>query len=84
MNVQKIFDALHEDTDNSALGIICYELESQGYEVMIDELNVSAEGFFNGDHVDLEEKRESLKFSLLKDGGWDKKFWINFSNSTIS
>lgn len=78
MNIQKIFDVLQEDMDNSALGIICQELESQGYEVMIDNQNVTSEGFFNGDHVDLEEKMQPLKISLLKEGGLDQEFSIEF------
>ena len=36
MNVQRIFDTLHEDQDSTALGIICGELEEQGYKVQID------------------------------------------------
>ncbi len=33
MNVQRIFDMLQEDQNNTALGIICAELEKQGYKV---------------------------------------------------
>jgi hypothetical protein len=44
MNVQMIFQALNGDQDNSALGIICRELKSQGYTVMIDGVKVTSEG----------------------------------------
>jgi hypothetical protein len=45
---------------------------------MIDEKNVSSEGFFNGDHVDLEEKLEPLKISLLKNGELEQEFLVEF------
>ena len=46
MNIQKIFDALHEDEMNSALGIICAELENQGYDVTIEDIKITAEEIF--------------------------------------
>ena len=42
MNVQKIFDRLHEDKKDSELGIICGELEEQGYKVALDGREVTS------------------------------------------
>ena len=64
MNVQKIFEALAEDSQNSALGIICGELEDQGYAVKIDGVPVSSAGFYNGKHSEIEKKLGDLEFFL--------------------
>ncbi len=42
MNIEKIFSALAEDEMNSALGIICSELESQGYKIEIEGIEVTS------------------------------------------
>jgi hypothetical protein len=80
MNIQKIFDALDEDQDNSALGIICRELEAQGYNVKIAEANrpVTAEGFFGGKHADVEDRIGPLNISLMKKGVLVQNFCIEF------
>ena len=79
MNVQKIFEALEEDSQNSALGIICGELEAQGYEVSINRRKVKSEGFFEGEYADLEEQLNDLIFSLSKQGTIEQRFAINFT-----
>ncbi len=48
MNVQKIFDMLREDQDNTSLGIICAELEEQGYKFRIDGKDVNSAEIFDG------------------------------------
>ncbi len=78
MNVQKIFDRLHEDKKNSELGIICGELEEQGYEVHIDDREVTSAGIFDGDHEDLEDKMGPLNVSLYKGGSLEQEFTLEF------
>ena len=78
MNVQKIFDMLHEDQDNTALGIICGELEEQGYNVQIDGRKVNSAEIFDGDHKDLEDKLGPLNVSLYKDGSLEQEFTLEF------
>jgi hypothetical protein len=65
MNVQKIFQALNEDEENSALGIICGELEKQGYIVAIDGVQVTSAGFFNGEHKEIENRIGPLDIRLM-------------------
>jgi len=78
MNVQKIFDNLDEDQYNSALGIICAELEKQGYAIIIDGNPVKAEGFFDGDYEDLQNKLEPLTFRLIRSGDVEQEFSVEF------
>ena len=78
MNVQKIFDMLQEDTDNTALGIICAELEEQGYKVMVDSREVNSVDIYDGRHKDLEDKPGPLNMSLFKDGLLEQEFSLEF------
>jgi hypothetical protein len=78
MNVQKIFDMLHEDQGNTALGIICAELEEQGYRVRIDGKDVSSAGIFDGGHKDLEDKLGPLNVALYRDGSMEQEFSLEF------
>jgi hypothetical protein len=78
MNVQKIFDALHEDQENSELSIICGELEEQGYKVRLDGRDVTSAEILDGDHVDLEDKVGPLIASLYKDGSLEQEFTLEF------
>ena len=78
MNVQKIFDALTDDQDNSAHGIICTELENQDYQVKIYGKQVTGKGFFEGEFTDIEKLTESLEISLLRDGQLDQEFIVEF------
>jgi hypothetical protein len=48
MNIQKVFEALDEDQDNSAIGIICAALERQGYKVRIERMGVALRDIFDG------------------------------------
>jgi len=79
MNVQKIFEALEEDSQNSALGIICGELEAQGYAVKIDGVPATSAGFYDGKHVEIEKKVGDLEFSLFIKGSLEQKFNIEFT-----
>ncbi len=81
MNVQKIFNALHEDQDNSALGIICAELEEQGYTVHVDDEEVNSADIFDGRNKGLEEKLGPLSVSLFKDGALEQEFTLEFVES---
>ena len=85
MNVQKIFQALNEDEQNSALGIICRELEKQGYDVSIDGVKVTSEGFFNGEHEEIEKKNGPLNVFLMKASAvqkikFEQEFCIEFTD----
>jgi len=78
MNIQKIFDALDEDSQNSGLGIICSELERQGYAVSIENTPVTSEGFFENLFPELENKLGIMTFLLHKDNELVQKFEIEF------
>jgi hypothetical protein len=78
MNVQKIFDILQEDQENSALSIICGELEEQGYKIRLDGRDVTSAEIFGGDHVDLEDKVGTLNVSLYKNGSLEQEFTLEF------
>jgi hypothetical protein len=68
MNVQKIFDVLHGDQDNTALGLIRGELEEQGYKVQIDGREVTSAEIFDGDHKDLEDTLKNLNSYIARIG----------------
>jgi len=85
MNVQKIFQALREDEDNSALGIICRELENQGYTVVIDGVRVTSEGFFDGNFEEIERKVGPLDVTLMTASATqkiklDQEFCVEFTD----
>ncbi len=65
MNVQKIFEALNEGTEKSVLGVICRELENQSYSVVVDDVPVTADEFFQGRHQDIEQKKGPFNIALL-------------------
>jgi hypothetical protein len=77
-NVQKIFDMLLEDQDNTALGIICAELEEQGYKVQIDGKDVNSAAIFDGGHKDLEDKLGPLNVALYRGGSMEQEFSLEF------
>ncbi len=78
MNVQKIFNMLREDQDSTALGIICAELEEQGYKVVIDDQDVNSADVYDGRHKDIEEKLGPLNVALYKDGSLEQEFALEF------
>lgn len=78
MNIQKIFNALQDDDDNSGLGIICNELEIQGYSVKIDNIPVKANEIFEGKHENLENKLGLLYVVLIKNAQVEQEFSIEF------
>ncbi len=78
MNAQKIFDALQEDQDNTALGIICGELEEQGYKVRIDGREVHSADIVDGRQKDLEDKPAPLDVALYRDGSLEQEFSLEF------
>ncbi len=80
MNIQKLYEALNTDEQNSALGIICGELENQGYSVAIDAIPVTSEGFFDGKHAAMEEKIGPYRFALNKNGKEEQIFTIEFTD----
>jgi hypothetical protein len=78
MNIENVFNALEEDQDNSALGIICAELETQGYSVEIDGVPVSSKRIFEGGYMELEKKLEPLAITLFRGGKVEQRFAIEF------
>ena len=78
MNVQKIFDMLQEDQDSTALGIICAELEEQGYKVLVDGKDVNSADIYDGRHKDLEDRLGTLNISLYRDGTMEQEFSLEF------
>ena len=78
MNVQKIFDMLQEDQESPALGIICAELEEQGYKLTIDGKDVNSAEIFDGGHKDLQEKLGPLDVALYRDGSMEQEFSLEF------
>lgn len=78
MNVQKIFDMLQQDKENTALGIICAELEEQNYQVRVDGREVNSADIYDGKHKDLEDKLGPLELALYKDGVLEQEFSLEF------
>jgi hypothetical protein len=78
MNVQKIFDILQEDPENTALGTLCGELEEQGYKVWVDSQEVNSQDIYYGRHKDLEDKLGPLSIALYKDGSLEQEFSLEF------
>ncbi|MCX6173986.1 MAG: hypothetical protein NTZ27_04430 [Ignavibacteriales bacterium] len=78
MNLEKIYLALSADEMNSALGIICLELESQGYGIEIEGIEVTANEIFENKLASLEEVVEPLNLKLFKSGIEEQKFSIDF------
>lgn len=78
MNIQKIFSVLEQDQMNSALGIICSELESQGYKIEVEGIQVFANEIFENKLPSLEEVAEPLNMKLFKNGEEVQKFSIDF------
>ena len=81
VNVQKIFDMLQEDQEGTALGIICAELEEQGYTVRLDGQDVNSADVYDGRHKDLEDKLGPLNMALYKDGSLEQEFSLEFVDS---
>ncbi len=78
MNVQKIFDSLHADPEDSAVGIICAELEEQGYKVQIDGIFVNSADVYDGRHKDLEDKTGPLTLALYRFDTLEQEFSVEF------
>ncbi len=78
MNVQRIFDSLHSDQENSAVGIICAELEEQGYKVQIDGNFINSADVYDGRHKDLESKAGPLTVALYRHDDMEQEFSIEF------
>lgn len=80
MNIEKIFNALEEDDMNSGIGIICSELERQGYKVKIEDIVVTAEDIFEGKAGYLEEFSDALNIEISSEIKEKQKFKIRFIN----
>ncbi len=77
MNIEKIFIALEEDNENSALGIICQQLEKQGYRVLISDKAVSSEDFFENKYPEIESLSQ-VDISLKRGETLEQEFIIEF------
>ena len=80
MNIEKVFETLEIDQMNSSLGIICSELESQGYEVEIEDIKVTSEEIFENKVPSLEEVPSALNIKLFRNGKEEQKFSITFTD----
>ncbi len=80
MNIEKIFTEIEQDQMNSALGIICSELESQGYEIEIEDIRVTSNEIFENKFPSLEEVIMPLNVKLLKNGEEEQRFSIDFKD----
>lgn len=80
MNIQKIFTALEEDADNSALGVVVAELESQGYGIAVEGRRVNAVDIFDGRHADLENRIGPLNIALYKGEAIEQEFAVEFTD----
>lgn len=78
MNIEKIFRALNIDQMNSAIGIICAELVTQGYEVEIEDIKITGDEIFQNKVPSLEEVVEPLNVKLYKNEEETQKFSIEF------
>jgi hypothetical protein len=78
MNVQKIFDMLQEDQENPPLGIICAELEEQGYKVRIDGREIDSADVYDGREKELEDKPGPLNMALYLNGALEQEFALEF------
>lgn len=78
MNIEKIFSALDEDEMNSALGIICSELESQGYRIEIEGIEITSGEVFDNKIPSLEEIPDALNVQLFMNGKAEQKFSVVF------
>ena len=78
MNIQRIFEALEEDSQNSALGIICTELEAQGYTVQMNDIPVNSERFFEGDFTDIEKDNNPVNVKIFREAKFEQTFSIEF------
>lgn len=78
MNTEKIFQALEDDSENSAHGIICQELESQGYRLKMNGIDVDSDGFFEGAYKEIEKDINPIKITLFKGGIKEQEFSIEF------
>lgn len=79
MNVERVFRALNEDDVNSALGVFCYELENQGYVLEIEGIFLKSNEIFQNKFPSLEEVIEPLNIKIYKDGIFEQKFSISFT-----
>ena len=80
MNIEKIFLALAKDSDNSALGIICQQLEEQGYKVFINGKAVSSKGFLENEYPEIESLSQ-VYVALKKRKKIEQEFIIEFIDS---
>ena len=78
MNIQRIFQALEEDSSNSALGIITAELEEQDYAVQMNGILLNSEAIFEGKYSEIERDMKPLRVSLFKQGEMEQEFSIDF------
>jgi len=78
MNIEKLFDAVLNDDMNSALGLICLELERQGYSIKIQDIEVTSEELFSGKSEYLEQYPGIYIFEIINELGDKQKFAVKF------
>ena len=80
MNIERIFDSLNKDDMNSSLGIICSELELQGYKVRINSIDVSSDEFFDNRLENLEQIANAFNIALYKNENLEQEFSLHFTD----
>ena len=60
------------------MGVICAELEEQGYSVRVDGKDVNSADIYDSRHKDLEDKLGPLDIALYKDGSLEQEFTLEF------
>lgn len=63
---------------NSALGIVCTELERQGYIIQIEDIKVTGKEIFDNKIPSLEEVTVHSKTKLSRNGKINQEFDIEF------
>lgn len=78
MNIEKLFNAVKEDEMNSAIGLICLELEKQGYQIKIEGIDITSDEIFNGKAEYLEQFPDKYIFEIIKNNYTKQKFVVRF------
>ncbi len=60
------------------MGIVCAELEKQGYAVAVEAKPVTSSGFFAGEYEELDEAIGPVNVAVSKKGKVEQEFAIEF------
>ena len=80
IDIHKINTALSEDLNNSAFGIICRVIEEDNFAIRINGVIVSSSGFFDGEHDDIEQRKDKHNVQLFTNGVQVDSFLMTFTD----